>query len=210
MANSLVYEESCQTPLQNLTLDRTPFNFSSNTDLFIWYNCTENPPQYGTYPINCYSNATLHSFAGFHKDVLVNANYSFESCQSFAYAPVHLDNGVDLASLGSMNYTEILKMGFLLNWTAHSCSNCEASGGRCGFSNNEFVCFCEDRPHLKTCDDGNSSVHLPFFFCLLLDLVSSFLFALLWLSILWHNSSSIFAILYHIVICYYDSKMLCI
>ncbi|XP_052293976.1 LEAF RUST 10 DISEASE-RESISTANCE LOCUS RECEPTOR-LIKE PROTEIN KINASE-like 1.2 isoform X4 [Citrus sinensis] len=157
VANSLVYEESCQTPLQNLTLDRTPFNFSSKTDLFIWYNCTENPPQYGTYPINCYSNATLHSFAGFHKDVLVDANYSFESCQSFAYAPVHLDNGVDLASLGSMNYTEILKMGFLLNWTAHSCSNCEASGGRCGFSNNEFVCFCEDRPHLKTCDDGNGA-----------------------------------------------------
>lgn len=201
MANSLVYEESCQTPLQNLTLDRTPFNFSSNTDLFIWYNCTENPPQYGTYPINCYSNATLHSFAGFHKDVLVNANYSFESCQSFAYAPVHLDNGVDLASLGSMNYTEILKMGFLLNWTAHSCSNCEASGGRCGFSNNEFVCFCQDRPHLKACDDGNSSGHSPFFF--LFPFAGSCFFIFICFTMVINitaNSSSIFAILYHFVI----------
>ena len=46
-------------------------------------------------------------------------------------------------------------MAVLLNWTAHSCSGCETSDGRCGFTDNKFTCFCGDRPHMKACDDGN-------------------------------------------------------
>ncbi|KAF3456096.1 hypothetical protein FNV43_RR00740 [Rhamnella rubrinervis] len=61
---------------------------------------------------------------------------------------------VSFASFLDMTYVEILKMGLLLYWAANGCSNCQGSGGRCGYDNNEFVCFCRDRPHVKTCDDG--------------------------------------------------------
>ncbi|XP_044477118.1 LEAF RUST 10 DISEASE-RESISTANCE LOCUS RECEPTOR-LIKE PROTEIN KINASE-like 2.1 isoform X2 [Mangifera indica] len=151
LANSIAYEASCPTPLYNLSLNQTPFNFvSSDEHLFFWYNCSENPPADIAYPVICASDDDSHnySFAGFHKELFQNY-----SCKSFVYAPLNVETG---ANLWYMNYADILKMGFLLNWTAHSCSNCEASGGRCGFNNDIFVCFCQDRTHHKTCHDGNS------------------------------------------------------
>ncbi|GMN34583.1 hypothetical protein TIFTF001_042078 [Ficus carica] len=69
-------------------------------------------------------------------------------------------SGVEFSSLLNMNYTIVLKMGFFLNWNAHSCGSCEMSGGRCGINANEFVCFCDDRPHKKTCDDGERNLKL--------------------------------------------------
>ena len=36
--------------------------------------------------------------------------------------PVDVRIGVNLTSLLLMNYTEVLKMGFSLNWNAHDCS----------------------------------------------------------------------------------------
>ncbi|XP_031284024.1 LEAF RUST 10 DISEASE-RESISTANCE LOCUS RECEPTOR-LIKE PROTEIN KINASE-like 2.1 isoform X2 [Pistacia vera] len=121
-------------------------------DLFFWYNCSDKPPENGTYSISCgneYSH--YYSFAAFHKEMLVN--YSLESCQYSVYAPLNVETG---ANWLQMNYTEILKIGFVLNWTALGCSNCEASGGRCGFDNSEFLCFCKDKTQHKTCDDGNT------------------------------------------------------
>ncbi|CAL2262299.1 unnamed protein product [Prunus armeniaca] len=103
------------------------------------------------YPIDCASNASHHSFAIFHKEVVEDMNYS---CLSPVNLPVDVAVGVE--ALLQMNYTEILKMGFLLNWTAQNCSKCEKSSGRCGFKNNEFVCFCSDRPHSQSCDHDNS------------------------------------------------------
>ncbi|KAJ0048125.1 hypothetical protein Pint_16515 [Pistacia integerrima] len=153
LANFAAYENSSPTPFYNLTLTRTPFNFvPSDTDLFFWYNCSDKPPEDGTYSISCgneYSH--YYSFAAFQKEMLVN--YSLESCQSSVYAPLNVETG---ANLWQMNYTEILKIGFVLNWTALSCSNCEASGGRCGFDNSEFVCFCKDKTYQKTCDYGST------------------------------------------------------
>lgn len=58
-------------------------------------------------------------------------------------------------NLMNMSYGDVLKMGFLLNWNTDHCDGCEISGGRCGFENNEFVCFCLDGPHQRTCTDGN-------------------------------------------------------
>lgn len=155
VVNDAVYEETCPAPLQNITLHRTPFNLSSdNVDFSFFYNCTEEP-DYPTYSVSCAGNASFYSFAVFHKDIL-ESNYSIESCQSFVDAPVYMGNNVNFSSLLETNYTEILKSGFVLNWTAHSCSQCESSGGRCGYDNNEFICFCQDKPHSETCNDGNS------------------------------------------------------
>ncbi|TXG51434.1 hypothetical protein EZV62_023958 [Acer yangbiense] len=128
VASAAVYEETCPTPLHNLSLSRTPFNLkSTKADLFFWYNCTKKPPDYYTYPIDCASNATHYSFAGFHEEILVKANYSIDLCRNSVYVPVDVDT-TDVGNLLQMNYTEILKTGFFLNWTAHNCSSCEASG----------------------------------------------------------------------------------
>ncbi|GKV23584.1 hypothetical protein SLEP1_g33293 [Rubroshorea leprosula] len=85
-------------------------------------------------------------------------NYSLKSCQSFVNAPIlGMGSNCNFTSLVKTNYSEILKMGFLLNWTAHSCGNCESSGGRCGFDDHQFICFCPDKPHSKTCNDGDDN-----------------------------------------------------
>ncbi|XP_021291980.1 LEAF RUST 10 DISEASE-RESISTANCE LOCUS RECEPTOR-LIKE PROTEIN KINASE-like 1.2 isoform X2 [Herrania umbratica] len=155
VVNADVSEDDCPTPRQNLSLDRTPFSLSLvNVNLSFLYNCEERP-EYHTYPVSCASNASFHSFAVFHKEGLEKTNYSLDSCQSSIDAPVYINDDVDFASLLEMNYTQVLSMGFVLNWTAHSCSNCNRSGGRCGFDNtSEFVCFCSDGSHPKTCNDG--------------------------------------------------------
>ncbi|GAV84545.1 Pkinase domain-containing protein/WAK_assoc domain-containing protein [Cephalotus follicularis] len=153
LANAAVYEDTCATPLHNISLDRTPFSLSpTHTDFLFLYNCTEKPEENSTYPVNCASNATHYSFAAFDLKALESTNYSFKSCQSLVDVP--MDVIVDL--LG-MSYTDVLRMGFLLNWTAPNCSSCKTSGGRCGSDNNDFICFCQDRPHLQTCDDGDKT-----------------------------------------------------
>ena len=120
----------------------------------------EEKPAYHTYPVSCASNASFHSFAVFHKEALENTNYSVELCQTLVDSPVYINDVDNFFSLLEMNYTEVLRMGFVLNWTAHSCSNCKRSGGRCGFDNtHEFVCFCSNGSHPKTCNDGNSIGH---------------------------------------------------
>ncbi|GLU18244.1 hypothetical protein SLE2022_345530 [Rubroshorea leprosula] len=156
VVNAVVYEEMCPIPLQNATFDRTPFSLSSDNVYFSFlYNCTERP-DYHTYPVRCASNTSSYSFAVFHEEGLESSNYSLESCQSFVNAPVYMDTDTysNFTSLLKANYSEVLRMGFLLNWTAHSCSNCESSGGHCGFDNDHFICFCQDRSHSKTCNDA--------------------------------------------------------
>ena len=137
MANAVVYEDACPAPLRNVSLDQTPFNFSlyHHIDFSIFYNCTS-MPYYPKYGLDCASNSTHHSFAVFHKEALVLYNFSLESCWSMVDVPVDVRIGVNLTSLLLMNYTEVLKMGFSLNWNAHDSSSCKRSSGQCGFQNN--------------------------------------------------------------------------
>ncbi|KAL9337591.1 hypothetical protein Peur_069360 [Populus x canadensis] len=157
VANAAVYEETCPPLLHNISLDRTPLTVSPGyTNFSFIFNCTLKPEDYYTlYAISCATNSTHYSIAGFHlEEREMRSNYSLNSCHDFANAPIH--TGEDIGSLLGENYREVLKMGFLMNWTAHDCSTCESSGGRCGFENNEFICFCRDRPRLKSCDAGSS------------------------------------------------------
>ncbi|WCJ21928.1 Protein kinase superfamily protein [Euphorbia peplus] len=155
-SSSLYEEDTCPAPLHNVTLDRTPFSLSPDYYNFsFFYNCTNKPTNYPDYPISCYTNSSRYSFALFHTDILeLSENYSLDSCAYFVYAPLHIDTDFDGRLFSTMNYTEILKSGLLLNWTAPNCSTCERSGGRCGFENNEFVCFCSDKSYSNSCPDG--------------------------------------------------------
>ncbi|KAE8652548.1 hypothetical protein Csa_014289 [Cucumis sativus] len=88
---------------------------------------------------------------------LASRSSSYHSCQHSGYVPVHFSNDEerDYPGLLKKSYTEVLKVGFSLNWSAQNCSNCETIGGRCGFERNQFVCFCAHGPHLETCEDGS-------------------------------------------------------
>ncbi|KAG6746841.1 hypothetical protein POTOM_049212 [Populus tomentosa] len=157
LVTAAVYEETCPTPLHNISLDRTtPFTISPGyTDFSFFYNCSSKPKDYNhLYNLSCATNSTHYSFAGFHlEEIEMRSNYSLNSCQDFANAPIH--TGEDIGSRVGANYNEVLKMGFLLNWTARNCSTCERSGGRCGFENSEFICFCSDGPRPKSCGSGS-------------------------------------------------------
>ncbi|KAI6683427.1 hypothetical protein NL676_029340 [Syzygium grande] len=158
LVNALVYQDSCGAPPRNISLERTPFNLvSCDVDLFFYYNCTSKPTGF-TYPVDCANDYTHNSFALFPDKAFQEMDlYSaINSCDSPVSVPV--DVNANLTSLVSMNYTEILEMGFLLNWTAINCSNCEGSEGRCGFENNKFICFCQDGPHSLTCNDGKKHI----------------------------------------------------
>ncbi|KAL9257798.1 LEAF RUST 10 DISEASE-RESISTANCE LOCUS RECEPTOR-LIKE PROTEIN [Drosera capensis] len=52
----------------------------------------------------------------------------------------------------SDDVVSVLKRGFILNWTADNCTACENSGGRCGWDDSMFLCYCHDRVHANRCE----------------------------------------------------------
>ncbi|KAM7479682.1 hypothetical protein LguiA_027895 [Lonicera macranthoides] len=142
---------TCPTPRNNFSIDGTPFSYGpAYANLYFLYDCSYPHPR-ATYQVSCASNTTYHSFAVFHTEVLREWNYSADSCQGLVNAPVDLSTENSL----QMNYTDVLRRGFVLEWSGVNCSNCDRSGGRCGSLNNEFICFCDNQPHLGTCDAGS-------------------------------------------------------
>ncbi|GFP94653.1 probable serine/threonine-protein kinase at1g18390 [Phtheirospermum japonicum] len=112
----------CPTPQRNFSVSGTRFSYGPATsDLFFFYNCTA-PFERQTYGVDCASDAGRHSFAVFHVELLRHWNYSVESCGPPVNAAVE-DGGLD--ELLRMNYTTILKKGFVLQW---SCSGCAGRG----------------------------------------------------------------------------------
>ncbi|KAF7819901.1 LEAF RUST 10 DISEASE-RESISTANCE LOCUS RECEPTOR-LIKE PROTEIN KINASE-like 1.2 isoform X2 [Senna tora] len=158
-----VYQGKCPDPMYYSSIIKTPFIYSSeNSNMSFFYNCTRKPKDYPNYEVGCVKDTTHHSFAVFHKEALVGYKNYIHKCQLVIDVPVHVHGISNFTSLMRMNYTEVLKMGFILKWTSppeenDHCQLCEKSGGRCGgFDNYKFLCFCKDKTHLKSCGDGVS------------------------------------------------------
>lgn len=144
----------CPVPRHNFSIEGTPFSYGPETsDLFFFYNCTK-PFLEETYPVDCASNASHYAFAVAHTQFLAHWNYSEKLCQGPVNAPITAE---DFDQLLKMDYTEVLKKGFVLQWDGVNCSNCRGSGGECGSYYNEFICFCDGHTHPLTCDHGNFS-----------------------------------------------------
>ncbi|THG08059.1 hypothetical protein TEA_003420 [Camellia sinensis var. sinensis] len=62
----------------------------------------------------------------FLKEVLEYENYSIDSCNSWVNAPV--ESG-DIKTFLEMNFTDVLRRGFVLQWSEDYCSDCKRSGG---------------------------------------------------------------------------------
>ncbi|CAH8383096.1 unnamed protein product [Eruca vesicaria subsp. sativa] len=56
------------------------------------------------------------------------------------------------------NLEKVLGQGFELG-VSHDCSQCIKSGGSCGYNQtlSTFVCYCDDKPHRRTCGDKGLS-----------------------------------------------------
>nr|GLL21876.1 LEAF RUST 10 DISEASE-RESISTANCE LOCUS RECEPTOR-LIKE PROTEIN KINASE-like 1.2 [Ipomoea trifida] len=159
LAKSEVFDEDneCPVPRSNFSTEGTPFSYGPDTDdLFFFYGCTK-PYEMETYSVDCASNGSHHSFADFHTDLFEHYNYSVESCQPPVNTPVETEA---ISKLVELNYTQVLKRGFVLQWDGSNCSECQKSGGNCGSYNNEFCCFCHNQIQNRTCPHGNG------FFCL--------------------------------------------
>lgn len=150
-----LHDDLCPSPMHNLTLHRTPYSVNpSHINFSIFYNCPDHLLEnFPTYPLNCSGNTSLQSFGVFDRENLEKENKNLSgSCQKLVDVPVLASDKSDVMGI---TYVEILKRGFVLNWTVNSCFRCFSSGGRCGTDQHEFVCLCPDGPKLhNTCKNG--------------------------------------------------------
>ncbi|XP_073109516.1 LEAF RUST 10 DISEASE-RESISTANCEUS RECEPTOR-LIKE PROTEIN KINASE-like 1.2 [Elaeis guineensis] len=148
VANTDYVDGSCPVAHLNVSLDLSPFNFSSaNTALFFSY-CPEPPPN--QYRVPCASTNTSVYLGG---SIMPSHINSSNSCD-IVVAPVLAYPGAN-----SSDYATLLKNGFLLDWTVPDCTACKTSGGRCGYANatQQFICICADGAYSTIC----ASPHHP-------------------------------------------------
>ncbi|XP_011070774.1 LEAF RUST 10 DISEASE-RESISTANCE LOCUS RECEPTOR-LIKE PROTEIN KINASE-like 1.2 [Sesamum indicum] len=153
------YATGCFPGIRNTTLPTSTFGFSGNvTRLRLFSNCTNSSPEnLWRHRVGCDGNGRDRwDLAIYDKDENFT-NIALKNCERNVVAPVE-DDG----NSGPGNVDEVLRRGFVLNWTASDCSKCEKSGGRCGFNATiyHFRCFCPGRPHSRRCrpEKRNESV----------------------------------------------------
>ncbi|XP_028098068.1 LEAF RUST 10 DISEASE-RESISTANCE LOCUS RECEPTOR-LIKE PROTEIN KINASE-like 1.2 isoform X7 [Camellia sinensis] len=150
----------CLPPIRNLSLEVDKFIFASSDIpyLHILSNCSLSLPG-GLSDYNRISCGAKNedvwgwglALAMFGNNT--NLSYALGKCKTQVLAPVEL-NAYD----GIADYMKVLRRGFVLQWKASNCNECETSGGRCGFdaSSYQFCCFCKDRPHRVSCKTRRS------------------------------------------------------
>ncbi|PON86969.1 Wall-associated receptor kinase, C-terminal [Trema orientale] len=168
-----VVNASCVAPKHYFIFDDgSPFEFSSShVNIQFFYNCNKSfTPTFETSLVPCASNSSKHSSVALvpnDEDLGKNrdASDSYEYCESEVSVPVDLEGyWKSNTTIKTVNYTELLMAGFSLVWYGDACANCKTSGGRCGFQNNQSLCFCPDGPHPTHC--GGKSP------CILLSIIS--------------------------------------
>ncbi|CAL5399797.1 unnamed protein product [Camellia sinensis] len=135
LVNVEVINSRCPALLHDFAFDSSPFQFGPNfAGLYLFYNCSN------LFPSNY---AQTNGF-----------NCSQFPCELSVHAPVEIEGGQQNRVVETMDYAELLRTGFTLEWMGISCAaECENSGGHCGFNNNNSVRFCPDRPYGKRCNN---------------------------------------------------------
>ena len=77
--------------------------------------------------MDCASTVTHHAVATCHTEHLDHWKYAEQSCQAPVSAPI---TTARLEMLLSMNYTDVFKKGFILQWDGDSGSQCRRSEGQ--------------------------------------------------------------------------------
>ncbi|TKY69328.1 serine/threonine-protein kinase [Spatholobus suberectus] len=146
---------SCIAPVQNLVVSRYRYRLPPNQrHVFVFYGCdlAALPEEARVGRVGCDEENETASVVGLYREDR-NLRLAWEKCKDGAVnATVEDANGGVL---------EALRRGFLLTWSATNCTECEDSGGRCGFdtdpSTYAFRCLCPDRPHVVKCSDTGAN-----------------------------------------------------
>ncbi|THU64398.1 hypothetical protein C4D60_Mb01t26050 [Musa balbisiana] len=142
-------DDRCPLPTFNITTGLYPFVLSSaNKRIFFLSNCSSsmNLPTFRN--ISCAADGGLVYFGGEYNSS-GKLNLSGGVCTLFVVPVVgYIDVGINV------NYSALLRTGWLLNWSAPDCTECSDSGGQCGFNDttSKFMCFCPDRVHTRKCE----------------------------------------------------------
>ncbi|KAL8531736.1 hypothetical protein ACS0TY_008365 [Phlomoides rotata] len=138
---------SCVPRFRNTSLSTTSkFKFGDNVkDLHLFSNCTDSNLERERVFCDERESRGLTLYEG--DEHFADA---VEECGTNLVAPVEVDEG---GNRGISDVIQDLRRGFVINWVASHCSDCRQSGGYCGFNETEFVfkCFCQDRPHSRSC-----------------------------------------------------------
>nr|XP_009413560.1 PREDICTED: LEAF RUST 10 DISEASE-RESISTANCE LOCUS RECEPTOR-LIKE PROTEIN KINASE-like 1.2 [Musa acuminata subsp. malaccensis] len=141
-------DDRCPLPTFNITSGLYPFDLSSaNKRIFFLSNCSSPMNLSAFQNISCAADGGLAYFGGEYNGS-GKLNFSGGVCKLFVVPVVgYIDVGIDV------NYSALLRTGWLLNWTAPDCTVCSDSGGQCGFNDttSKFMCICPDRVHLRKC-----------------------------------------------------------
>lgn len=118
LVNSEVTNLSCPSPQKFFASDRSSFGFGPHfVDLWLFYKCNGLfPRKYAQNLIECASNNTCRSYAVLDTGEK-SINCSEMPCESYVAAPVELEGGQQNQTVESIDYIELLRNGFALEWS---------------------------------------------------------------------------------------------
>ncbi|KAK4399964.1 LEAF RUST 10 DISEASE-RESISTANCE LOCUS RECEPTOR-LIKE PROTEIN KINASE-like 2.1 [Sesamum angolense] len=134
--------------MRNMTFPADLFSFSYNvTQLHLFSNYSTSEDLW-RHRVGCDGKGRDRWDLGIYDKDENSTNIASKNCKRNVVAPVEDDGNI-----GPGNVDEVLRRGFVLNWTASDCSPCGISGGRCGFNATayHFRCFCPEGPHSRSC-----------------------------------------------------------
>ncbi|XP_051148588.1 LEAF RUST 10 DISEASE-RESISTANCE LOCUS RECEPTOR-LIKE PROTEIN KINASE-like 1.2 [Andrographis paniculata] len=144
----------CYSGLKNTSLPKG-FDYAPNvTKLHLFYNCSDSLPEnLSNRRLFCGSNDTENSTVLPLFEENGDSSIASRSCNKTVTVKVERPVNVSGAIANLRDLQSVLGGGFVMNWMASDCSDCESSGGRCGFNETTFLfkCFCPDRPHSRSC-----------------------------------------------------------
>ncbi|KAG4125799.1 hypothetical protein ERO13_D10G120500v2 [Gossypium hirsutum] len=157
-------DDVCSNSIRNISIPQDPFFLPpKQVNMSLFFDCvsvSELPKSLGFFKVVCDAkygtNVTLSLLSNYNE--YSELSYASRYCNKTVVLPAPVDlPGNETAVQG------ILNRGFISEWKSSKCSDCEASGGKCGFDDNanNFKCFCQDRPRPSSCAPGkNSHAHI--------------------------------------------------
>ncbi|XP_062110083.1 LEAF RUST 10 DISEASE-RESISTANCE LOCUS RECEPTOR-LIKE PROTEIN KINASE-like 1.2 isoform X2 [Humulus lupulus] len=162
-------DASCVEPKVTFDIDRNLTYSSSHAFVVIFYRCrtTSFLPDLEKIPFvsPCVDNSSISNstatrnslVALVQKDDMLGTigEESNKHCEAQVAIPVELNDDVSSGqTIRTVNYAELLTNGFSLTWNGRDidqCTECERSGGRCGFENGNSACYCPNGTTSSSC-----------------------------------------------------------
>ncbi|RVW59552.1 Leaf rust 10 disease-resistance locus receptor-like protein kinase-like 1.1-like 2.7 [Vitis vinifera] len=120
----------------------------------LYYDC----PQLTIAPSNQFNCTNI---TGYYTTLDFNLGVSIGSCSVYVTVPIFKSAATAIVSGGGTLtlLTEALKGGFGLEWNASNslCTECVESGGQCGYTSNQFTCYCRNGYSPSTCQNTTSA-----------------------------------------------------